>query len=258
VIPVIQNQSHVRQCIDALGESGRVVLLSGAGLSTSAGIPDFRGPNGIYRRKMNVDPEQIFDIDFFHRRPEFFYEFHREFLRILDQVEPTFSHRFFTHLEREGKLTGIVTQNIDSLHQRAGTRNVLEIHGGIWSSSCTSCRRSYDYDTSKRKMLEETVPHCACGGVIKPDIVFFGENVKHLERCQRIVHDADLLFVVGSSLAVTPAARLPAMCPGKIIVVNRGEFCHSYLSRDRILVHAEEDIDEFFRAVGSEIFPGLS
>lgn len=253
-----QNMTPAERCANAIRKSDRIVLLSGAGLSTSAGIPDFRGPNGIYRRKMKVDPERIFDIDFFYRKPEFFYEFHREFLRALDAVEPTFSHRFFARLEEGGKLSGIVTQNIESLHQRAGSRNVLEIHGGIWSSTCISCRRSFDYETSKRKTFEENVPRCECGGVIKPDIVFFGENVKHLDQCQDLAHEADLMIVAGSSLVVTPAALLPSMCPGEIVVVNKGEFCHSYLRADRISIRAEEDIDCFFREVSSLLYRDLS
>ena len=255
---MIQNMTLAEQCADAIRKSDRIVLLSGAGLSTSAGIPDFRGPNGIYRRKMKMDPERIFDIDFFYRKPEFFYEFHREFLRALDAVEPTFSHRFFARLEKDGKLSGIVTQNIDSLHQRAGSRNVLEIHGGIWSSTCVSCRRTYDYETSKRKTFEEDVPRCECGGVIKPDIVFFGENVKHLDECQNLAYEADLMIVAGSSLVVTPAALLPSMCQGTIVVVNKGEFCRSYLRPERISIFAEEDIDAFFREVSALLSPDLS
>lgn len=253
-----QKMTPAEQCADAIRKNARIVLLSGAGLSTSAGIPDFRGPNGIYRRKMKVDPERIFDIDFFYRRPEFFYEFHREFLRALESVEPTFSHRFFARLEEDGKQSGVITQNIDSLHQRAGSRNVLEIHGGIWSSTCTSCRRSFDYETSKRKTFEEAVPRCECGGVIKPDIVFFGENVKHLDRCRDLAYEADLMIVAGSSLVVTPAALLPSMCEGTIVVVNKGEFSHSYLRPERISIRAEEDIDGFFREVGALLFPDLS
>jgi NAD-dependent deacetylase len=238
-------------CSDLIERSNRIVLLSGAGMSTSAGLPDFRGPDGIYRRKLGVDPERIFDIDWFKRDPSFFYRFHREFLESLEKIEPTFAHRFFASLEKEGKLSGIITQNIDSLHQRAGSSRVMEFHGGVWSSFCTSCGRTWGYDRSVAMTFADDVPRCdSCGGVIKPDIVFFGEMVKHLEESRELARKADLFFVVGSSLNVTPAALLPAMSGGKIVVVNKGEIARHYLPPERIDLLVEEDIDTFFRAVG--------
>ncbi len=237
-------------CADWIRSSQRVVLLSGAGMSTSAGLPDFRGPNGIYRRKMGVEPEMIFDIGWFRQRPQFFYEFHREFLRSLEKIEPTFSHRFFAGLEKEGKMSGIITQNIDALHQRAGSVNVLEFHGGVWSSSCTGCGKNWDYRQSLDMAFSADVPECdLCGGVIKPDVVFFGEMVKHLEESREMARNSDLMFVAGSSLNVTPAALLPALSKGRIVVVNKGDISHHYLPMERIDLFAEEDIDTFFKAV---------
>jgi len=239
-----------QQCACALKEAHKIVLLSGAGMSTNAGIPDFRGPNGIYKQKMQTDPELIFDIDYFQKNPRFFYQFHREFLKVINKIEPTFSHRFFAQLEKEGKLAGIITQNIDALHQKAGSKKVYEIHGSTWQSYCTSCSEVFDYETSYAQSFKEDVPHCEkCGGVLKPDIVFFGENVKHLYECQTLAEEADLLFVVGSSLTVTPAAFLPSMCPGKIVVVNKGDISYAYLHPQKIFIHAEWDIDDFFKAV---------
>lgn len=238
-------------CSDLIERSNRIVLLSGAGMSTSAGLPDFRGPGGIYRRKLGVDPERIFDIDWFKRDPSFFYRFHREFLQSLEKIEPTFAHRFFASLEKEGKLSGIITQNIDSLHQRAGSSRVMEFHGGVWSSFCTSCGRTWGYNESVAMTFASDVPRCeSCGGVIKPDIVFFGEMVKHLEESNELAREADLFFVVGSSLNVTPAALLPALSGGNIVVVNKGEIALHYLPPERIDLLVEEDIDTFFRAVG--------
>jgi NAD-dependent deacetylase len=238
------------ECAGMIRRSSRIVLLSGAGMSTSAGLPDFRGPNGIYRQQMGVEPEMIFDIGWFRKDPAFFYEFHREFLRSLQKIEPTFSHRFFANLEKEGKMSGIITQNIDALHQRAGSLKVLEFHGGVWSSFCTGCGKTWGYRESVDMAFAEDVPRCdLCGGVIKPDVVFFGEMVKHLEESREMARNADLMFVVGSSLNVTPAALLPACSKGKIVVVNKGDIAHNYLPRERIDLFAEEDIDTFFRAV---------
>lgn len=242
------------RCAEMIEEAKNIVLLSGAGMSTNAGIPDFRGPQGLYRKANISNPESIFDIVYFDRDPNLFYSFHNEFLDSLERITPTFGHRFFAALEEQGKLEGVITQNIDSLHQKAGSRKVYEIHGGIWDSFCRECGKRFSLETMKGKMETEKIPHCdRCGGVIKPDIVFFGEMVKHLGKCQQLATSADLLFVVGSSLAVTPAAMLPSMCRGRIVVVNKGDLSRSYLSRDRIDLLAEEDIDQFFREVAGHL-----
>ncbi len=245
-------QDLAESCARMIGEAEKIVLLSGAGMSTSAGIPDFRGPNGIYRRADIENPEDIFDIDTFNRDPTLFYSFHREFLKSLEKITPTIGHRFFAALEEESSMTSIITQNIDSLHQEAGSKEVYEIHGGIWDSYCRGCGKRFSLEWMKQEMAQTTVPHCdRCGGIIKPDIVFFGEMVKHLGKCQQMVSEADLLFVVGSSLVVAPAAMLPAMNRGKIAVVNKGELSQSYLSREQIDLLVEEDIDTFFEKVAN-------
>ena len=134
-------QHEASQCAEMIKEANAIALLSGAGMSTNAGIPDFRGPQGLYKKAGIPDPERIFDIEYFYRDPSLFYSFHRELLKALDAAKPTFAHFFFAALEKKGKLLGIVTQNIDALHQRAGSRKVYEIHGGIWESHCTKCSR---------------------------------------------------------------------------------------------------------------------
>jgi len=246
----VSDDTLAKKCSDLIKNSSRIVLLSGAGMSTSAGLPDFRGPNGIYQRKMGVEPERIFDIEFFRKEPGFFYEFHREFLKSLETIEPTFSHFFFSRLEKSGRLSGVITQNIDALHQRAGSGNVLEIHGSVWKSTCTDCGQSWGYEESLSMAFSSKVPRCdSCGGVIKPDVVFFGEMVKHLERSRELARNADLFFVVGSSLSVTPAALLPTITKGKIVVVNRGNINEQNLPRTRVEIFADEDIDTFFRNV---------
>ncbi|MBN2495029.1 MAG: Sir2 family NAD-dependent protein deacetylase [Deltaproteobacteria bacterium] len=241
------------RCAELIRGASRIALLSGAGLSTAAGIQDFRGPNGLYTTAGIENPERIFDIRVFFQQPTLFYSFHRAFLELLDRVEPTFAHRFFAELERQGKLAGIITQNIDSLHQRAGSEKVLEIHGGIWRAYCTECRKEFDYDSTRRLTFEHEVPHCECGGIIKPDIVFFGEAVKHLNECQQMASQSDLFFAVGSSLVVTPAAILPSLAPGPVVVVTMGEISPIFLPPHRIALHADCDIDTFFSAVNDEL-----
>lgn len=245
-------QEHALQCADLLAQAHRVVALTGAGISTAAGIPDFRGPEGLYRQAGIDHPENIFDIDTFRKDPSLFYRFHGTFLQALERVQPTFTHTFLAQEEQRGRLKGVVTQNIDALHQRAGSRQVLEIHGSVWDTFCTRCHAHYDYQLSVTKTLREGIPHCdRCRGVLKPDVVFFGEAVKHLDACQTMVVEADLLLVLGTSLTVMPAALLPALCPGKIVVVNKGEFSHSALPPSRITLFAEEALDPFFREVAA-------
>ncbi len=243
-------EENAKKCAEWIERASRIVVLSGAGMSTAAGIPDFRGPNGIYNILKIENPERIFEINTFYQDPSIFYKFGRALLGTIKDVEPTLAHRFFAALEEKGKMAGIVTQNIDALHQRAGSRNVFEIHGGIWDTYCTKCNKKYDYDTATAKILDEDVPLCnECKGVLKPDVVFFGESVKYLNECQTLAQKADLFFVIGSSLVVTPAALLPSLTSASIVVVHKGEMSHMYLSKDRIGIFADEDIDTFFTAV---------
>lgn len=245
--------NKIEKLAELIEGSKSTAILSGAGVSTSSGIPDFRGPNGIYRRKYEVDPEKIFDIDFFYENPAFFYKFHREFIKALGSVVPSYTHRFLSALECHGKIDGIVTQNIDALHQMAGSRRVYEIHGSVWESTCLSCGRKYDHDASFEKVMSEEIPRCECGGIIKPDIVFFGESVKHLEESRDLAQSADLFLVLGSSLTVTPAALLPSMCRGSIVVVNKGDTSRAYLGKDRVALFFDRDLDDLFRELNEKL-----
>ena len=235
------------QCAQLIKNARAAAVISGAGLSTAAGIPDFRGPGGIYSRA-DVDPERLFDIDAFYHDPSYYYRFHRECVDMLKNVSPTFTHRFLAQLESRGRLNGIVTQNFDGLHEAAGSRNVYQIHGTIRHAHCLKCGKSWSYDDVAQLLTDSSVPRCQCGGVIKPDIVFFGENVKYLDECQRLCR-ADLLFVLGSSLNVTPAALLPQMCEGRIVVVNKGPVSSAYLPATRIFLRVSADLDQFFEEV---------
>ena len=237
------------KCADLILNSHSTAVVSGAGMSTAAGIPDFRGPKGIYKRA-DVEADRLFDIGWFRRDPSYYYRFHRECVNMLAGIEPTFTHKFLVRLEEDDLLQGIVTQNFDGLHEAAGSKNVYTIHGTIRKAYCTSCGEYYGYDAVNRLLENADVPRCSrCGGVIKPDIVFFGENVKYLDQCQRLCSRADLLFVLGSSLNVYPAALLPQMCSGSIVVVNRGEVSSDYLHPSRIALRVDDDLDAFFKEV---------
>jgi NAD-dependent deacetylase len=233
-------------CADLIRRSQRIATLTGAGISTAAGIPDFRGPKGLYVTRQ-YDPETVFDISAFRRDPVPFYDFTRDFLGVIDTIEPTVTHRFLADLETAGKLHAVVTQNIDSLHQRAGSVNVISVHGDYWTSHCLSCSTEFDLSSMEKAVRETDVPRCRCGGVIKPDIVFYGEAVRDLERAAVEIAASDLLLVLGSTLLVYPAAFLPEHAGGDVVVVNRGEVG---LSPGPGRYFVDADLDDFFAQVG--------
>ena len=218
----IPQSKAAAECADRIRSAQCVAALTGAGISTSVGIPDFRGPNGLYVTR-RYDPDTVFDIHAFRRNPAPFYDFTRDFLRRVHSLEPTSTHRFLAGLEAAGKLSAVVTQNIDSLHQKAGTKNVISVHGDYWISHCLSCGAQFSLDYMERAVADEEVPHCPCSGLIKPDVVFFGEPVRSLDRACEVVAESDLLLVLGSSLNVYPAACLPEHAGGEVFVVNQGE-----------------------------------
>jgi len=217
------------RCAEMIRRARSVVALTGAGISTAAGIPDFRGPQGLYVTR-RYDPERVFEVGWFRRAPQYFYEFSRDFVATVKDIRPTFTHRFLAGLEKEGPLAGVVTQNIDMLHQLAGSRKVVELHGSYRSATCANCRETYEeltYAWWEKAMLTSPTPpvaRCpACKGVLKPNIVFFGELVNDFDEAERMVAQCDLLLVLGSSLKVTPASFLPYSTEATTVVVNRGE-----------------------------------
>jgi NAD-dependent deacetylase len=239
-------------CAELIRQSGFTVALTGAGLSTAAGIPDFRGPRGIYVTR-RYDPEKVFEIGWFRREPRYFYEFSRDFISVVKAIEPTFTHRFLAEMERQGRLTGIVTQNIDLLHQLAGSRKVIELHGSYCSAVCPSCGRRFEQLTSawwEEAIASSPTPpivRCpACRGVLKPGIVFFGEMVDGFAEAERMVARCDLLLVLGSSLQVSPASFLPHQTRATTLVVNQGEVMLPP-APNRYFVDGA--LDEYFREV---------
>lgn len=247
-----------QQCAQLIKEAEQIAVLTGAGISTNAGIPDFRGPKGLYVTKSfgfaqdgelvepQYDADKVFDIGHFYRDPKPFYDFARDFLGLEERIAPTFTHKFLTDLEHAGKLIGVITQNIDYLHQRAGSKNVLEMHGSFWTSFCLDCNRTFSIEEMREKILLEDVPKCVCSGVIKPDIVFFGENVKFFEEAAALAGQADLFFVIGTSCVVYPAASVPSYTNGKIVLVNKGEVS---FENERVTLIVDQDTDEFFQEV---------
>ena len=244
--------SSSQRCASLIQDTQKISVLTGAGISTNAGISDFRGPKGLYVTK-RYDPDKVFDIDYFHRDPKPFFEFARDFVKLEDHIQPTKAHYFLSELEEKGKLKGVITQNIDYLHQRAGSKNVLEVHGSFWESYCLGCGQNFHYEEMKVKIYKEDVPKCSCGGVIKPDIVFFGENVKHLDAAFKLAAESDLFFVIGTSCVVHPAAMIPHMTHGKVVVINMAEV---HLDQVDVVLHVKEDIDGFFEKVGKVLGHG--
>ena len=202
--------------------SDNIVFFGGAGVSTESGIPDFRSTDGLYHQKFEYPPETILSHTFFYQHTEYFYRFYREKMLPLE-AEPNAAHRALAVLERAGKLRAIVTQNIDGLHQKAGSKNVYELHGSIWRNYCTKCGKSYSAEFIRNS---GGVPHCACGGLIKPDVVLYEEGLdeKTIKGAVRAIAEADVLIVGGTSLTVYPAAGLIRYYGGnRLVLINRDE-----------------------------------
>lgn len=204
-----------------IDSSDNVVFFGGAGVSTESGIPDFRSVDGLYNQQWKYPPETILSHSFFVRYPEEYYRFHREKL-VIDGVKPNAAHLKLAELEREGKLRAVITQNIDGLHQAAGSKNVLELHGSILRSYCSACGKAYPADKMNHG---EGVPHCSCGGVIRPDIVLYEEPLDEsiMTRALHYISEAEVLIIGGTSLNVYPAAGLINYYRGnKLALINLG------------------------------------
>lgn len=200
-------------------ESDNVVFFGGAGVSTESGIPDFRSVDGLYNQKWKYPPETILSHTFFERYPEEYYRFHREKL-VIEGVKPNRAHLRLAELEQEGKLRAVITQNIDGLHQAAGSKNVLELHGSILRAYCARCRKIYPESIIN---YGQGVPRCGCGGVIRPDIVLYEEQLDQdiLYKSVDFIRKADVLIIGGTSLNVYPAAGLINYYRGnKLVLVN--------------------------------------
>ena len=210
------------QLAEWLELSDHTVFFGGAGVSTESGIPDFRSENGIYKalEKYGRSPEILLSHSFFELRPDVFYRYYRENLMVTD-AEPNQAHVVLAKLEERGKLSAVITQNIDGLHQKAGSRRVLELHGSIWRNHCAHCGKKYGIDAIRNT---DGVPRCDCGGVIRPDVVLYEEQLPWdvFDEAEDEVRKASLLIVGGTSLAVYPAAGLLQSFRGQhLVLINK-------------------------------------
>ena len=203
-----------------INESNNIVFFGGAGVSTESGIPDFRSKDGLYNQKYKYPPEEILSHTFFMNNTEEFFKFYKEKMNSL-KYEPNVTHIKLAELEKEGKLKAVVTQNIDGLHQKAGSKNVYELHGSVLRNYCMKCHKFYD---AEYVFNSSGVPKCSCGGIIKPDVVLYEEslNEETLEKSVYAIANADLLIVAGTSLTVYPASGLINYFRGKnLVLINR-------------------------------------
>lgn len=200
----------------------KIVFFGGAGVSTESGIPDFRSVDGLYNQKYDYPPETILSHTFFMRYPEEFYRFYRDKMLALD-AKPNAAHLKLAELEQAGKLTGVVTQNIDGLHQKAGSKHVMELHGSVHRNYCMRCHRFYD---AEYMLHSQGVPTCECGGIIKPDVVLYEEGLDedNITAAIEYIRNADMLVVGGTSLGVYPAAGLIDYYRGdKLVLINKSQ-----------------------------------
>ena len=210
---------QLQQLSQMIGRARRMAFLGGAGLSTESGIPDFRSSNGVYAalKAYGRPPEELLSHGFFVRHPDVFFDYYRKYL-IRPEAKPNLAHYALARLEQQGKLTAVITQNIDELHQRAGSRNVLELHGSVYRNHCMECGKSWPVEA----VLEaDDVPRCTCGGIIKPDVVLYGEGLDPatLTAAVEAIAAADMLLIGGTQLSVYPAAGLVDYFHGKDLAV---------------------------------------
>lgn len=212
--------AEVERLQELIDNYDNIVFFGGAGVSTESGIPDFRSQDGLYHQKYDYPPETILSHTFFMRRPEEFYKFYRDKM-LCDTAKPNAAHLKLAELEQSGKLRAVITQNIDNLHQMAGSQNVFELHGSVYRNYCMKCRRFYGFSHMK---ASSDVPKCECGGIIKPDVVLYEEGLddQTIRGSIKAISKAQVLLIGGTSLAVYPAAGLIDYFRGEhLVVINK-------------------------------------
>ena len=239
--------NQIEKLKEAIKESNKIVIFSGAGLSTNSGIPDFRSADGLYNQEtgLNIRPEEIISHTFFVNNPDYFFSFYFDKMVYLD-AKPNLAHKYFAKLEKEGKVLAVVTQNIDNLHQMAGSKNVIELHGSVERNYCMKCHKFYPLkEVYNEKHL---IPHCSCGGIIKPDVVLYEENLDEtaITKALEAISTADMLIVVGTSLTVYPAAGFIRYFNGKhLVLLNKSETRYDDMAS--IAIH--DDIKNVIKAL---------
>ena len=213
-------EEKIQQFKQMINESNNIVFFGGAGVSTESGIPDFRSKDGLYNQKYDYPPEEILSHTFFINHTDAFYKFYKDKMNSL-KYKPNITHIKLAELEEKGKLKAIVTQNIDGLHQKAGSKNVYELHGSVLRNYCMKCYKFYD---AEYVFTSKGIPKCSCGGMIKPDVVLYEEGLDEetLENAIRAIRHADVMIVAGTSLTVQPASSLLNYYAGnKLVLINR-------------------------------------
>ncbi len=230
----MNNNEVIGRFVQWIEASDNIVFFGGAGVSTESGIPDFRSVDGIYNQKYDYPPETILSHSFYIRRTEEFYRFYKDKMLYID-AEPSTTHIKLAELEKKGKLKGVITQNIDGLHQKAGSSHVVELHGSVLRNYCERCATFYGVE----HIIEaESIPMCQCKGRVKPDVVLYEEglNEADIKEAIRLISEADVLIVGGTSLGVYPAAGLIDYYNGdKLVLINKSET--PYDSRADLLIH---------------------
>jgi NAD-dependent deacetylase len=244
----------VERLAELLGQSRRTVVLTGAGVSVPSGIPDFRTPEtGLWAK---VDPMEVAHIDVFERDPERFWSYYRPRFQSLGDKEPNRAHEALAELERRGLIEGVITQNIDRLHRAAGSREVIEVHGSIETSSCRECGAAFGLEQAEELFDARGVAVCAeCGGAVKPDVVLFGELLPEaaMARATELAEGADLMLCVGSSLAVHPVAGLPQLTlanGGRLAIVTKGETPYDRDAELKLEGEVDEELAALVAALG--------
>ena len=239
------DEAKILQLKDEIEDAQHIVFFGGAGVSTESGVPDFRSKDGLYnQRDVRFDkyrPEYLLSHSCLIYEPKVYYEFHRQKMDTRT-IEPNNAHKYLAAIEKLGKLDAVVTQNIDGLHQKAGSKNVLELHGSVLRNTCMKCGK---FHTAEEVFGSEGIPRCECGGIIKPDVVLYEEGLDGhiMERAARAIYDADMLIVAGTSLTVYPAAGMIRYYRGKrLVLINRDTT--PYDSEANLVIH--ESMGEVF------------
>jgi NAD-dependent deacetylase len=247
-------RNEVERLAELLGQSRSAVALTGAGVSVPSGIPDFRTPEtGLWAK---VDPMEVAHIDVFERDPERFWSYYRPRFESLGDKEPNRAHGVLAELERRGLIEGVITQNVDRLHRVAGSKNVVEVHGSIESSSCVTCATSFELEQMDELFDERGVAICSvCRGAVKPDVVLFGELLPEsgMARATELAERADLILCVGSSLAVYPVAGLPQVTlskGGRLAIVTKGETPYDGDADVKLDGEVDAELEALVRALG--------
>ena len=238
------NQKKIRELREIINESNNIVFFGGAGVSTASGLKDFRSKDGLYNEKnnlLNVSPEFMLSVSCFYSFTKEFYKYYKVNMNSLN-VKPNIVHEYLVKLEQLGKLKAIITQNIDGLHQKAGNKNVLELHGTIYKNHCIKCGKEY---SAEYVFNSEDIPRCECGSIIKPNVVLYGEMLpEDFVLAEKYISECDLLIVAGTSLIVEPAASLINYFRGKnLVIINNDET--PYDKRATLIIN--EDLTNVFK-----------